>query len=56
MKYNHIYKNHKTRLVPYVCVISTHDVKSQQCIYFTLRYRIIALFGACCAYSRKTTF
>ena len=35
--------------------IWTHDVKSQQYIYFTLPYRIIALFGAC-AYSRKTMF
>ena len=35
--------------------IWTHDVKNQQCIYFTLPYRIIALFGAC-ANSRKNTF
>ena len=35
--------------------IWTHDVKSQQCIYFTLPYRIIAGFGAC-ACNRKTMF
>ena len=35
--------------------IWTYDVKSQQCIYFTLPYSIIELFGAC-ACSWKNMF